>query len=49
MDLGAAGLVYCCVMDSMYINELWLNNCGDYINVLGIICGIYVVMLLNVL
>ena len=47
MDLGIEGLVYCRAMDSMYINELWLYNIGDYVNNLRIICGIYVVMLLN--
>ena len=30
------GLVDCCIIDSMYINELWMYNCGDDNNALTI-------------
>ena len=41
------GLLDCRVIDSMYINELWMYNCGDDNNALKIVCGINDVLLLH--
>ena len=41
-------ILYCRVVNLMYINELWLYNCGDYMNALKIVCGINDVLLLHV-
>ena len=43
-ELGGCGILYCLVMDSMYINELWIYNCGDYINALTIYMWLYTLL-----
>ena len=44
-ELGGYGILYCYVIDSMYINELWMHHCGDDNNAI-IICMWFLYMLL---
>ena len=44
-ELGGCGILYCHVIDSMYINELWMYNFGDDNNAL-ISCMWFLYMLL---